>query len=125
MILIEDILNLHELSIKIYGGSAGVRDVGLLESAIARPFQTFGGDDLYPTVFEKAAALVESLIINHPFVDGNKRTGFLAMASFIQEEGYRFQATQESAYLFTIDISTGSKSFEEVVNWLENNANKE
>jgi death on curing protein len=122
MILVEDILKLHRLSIEIYGGAAGVRDLGLLESAIARPFQTFGGDDLYPTVFEKAAALGESLIINHPFVDGNKRTGFLAMTSFIQEEGFVFKSSQEDAYVFTIDISTGSKSFEEIVEWLKLNS---
>ena len=75
MILLEDILNLHQFSIQKYGGSDGLRDSGLLESAIARPFQSFGGEDLYPSIFEKAAALGESLIINHPFIDGNKRTG--------------------------------------------------
>ena len=69
MILLEDILNLHKYSIQKYGGSEGLRDSGLLESAIARPFQTFGGEDLYPSVFEKAAALGESLIINHPFIE--------------------------------------------------------
>jgi death-on-curing protein len=119
MILIEDILNLHELSIKFYGGSSGVRDMGLLESAVARPFQTFGGEDLYPTIFEKAAALGESLIINHPFVDGNKRTGFLAMASLLQECGYKFTASEEDAYDATIDISTGKKAFGEIAKWLK------
>jgi len=64
MILIEDVLTVHELSIKDYGGGHGVRNSGLLESAIARPFQTFGGEDLYPSPFEKAAAICESLIIN-------------------------------------------------------------
>lgn len=122
MILIDDILNLHELSIKVYGGGTGVRDMGLLESAIARPFQRFGAEDLYPSVFEKAAALAESLIINHPFVDGNKRTGFLAMASLIEEERLILTATQEDAYLLTIDISTGSKAFDEIVDWLKQNS---
>jgi death on curing protein len=83
MILINDILELHDKSLKFYGGASGVRDMGLLESAIARPFQTFGGADLYPDIFEKAAAPGESLIINHPFVDGNKRTGMLAMATLL------------------------------------------
>ena len=83
MILINDILELHEKSIVDFGGSHGIRDIGLLESAIARPFQTFGGEDLYRTTFEKAAALAESVIINHPFVDGNKRTGMLAMVSLL------------------------------------------
>jgi death-on-curing protein len=71
MITKKEILQLHELSIQTYGGAHGIRDEGMLESAIARPFQTFGGEDLYPTVYEKAAAFAESLIINHPFVDGN------------------------------------------------------
>ena len=66
------ILRLHELSIVNYGGSHGIRDEGLMKSAIARPYQTFGGEDLYPSVLEKAAAIGERIIINHPFVDGNK-----------------------------------------------------
>jgi death on curing protein len=62
MILLNDVLDLHDKSIEMYGGSKGIRDIGLLESAIARPFQTFGGEDLYPSPYEKAAALAESLI---------------------------------------------------------------
>ena len=87
MILLEDILNLHKYSIQKYGGSEGLRDSGLLESAIARPFQTFGGEDLYPSVFEEAAALGESLIINHPFINGNKRSGAVAMSALLEDEG--------------------------------------
>jgi death on curing protein len=68
MILKADILKLHELSIKKYGGSQGIRDEGLLDSAIARPFQTFDGLDLYFSTIEKAAAIAESIIINHPFI---------------------------------------------------------
>ena len=74
MITKKTVLRLHELSINIYGGAQGTRDEGLMESAIARPYQTFGEEDLYPTIFGKAAAIVESIIINHPFLDGNKRT---------------------------------------------------
>ena len=85
MILIDDILKLHEASIDDYGGAKGTRDIGLLESAIARPFQTFGGENLYKTPFEMAAALGESLIINHPFIDGNKRTGLLGIISLLFE----------------------------------------
>ena len=72
MILLEEVLLLHEFSIKDFGGASGIRNIGLLESAIARPFQTFGGEDLYPSPFDKAAAIGESLIENHPFIDGNK-----------------------------------------------------
>lgn len=121
MITLEDILLLHSDSLKKYGGGDGVRDVGLLESAIVRPFQTFDGGDLYSTIIEKAAALAESLIINHPFVDGNKRTGFLAMAALLLEEGALLTASQEDAYNFTISVSTGELKFEQIVEWLKAN----
>ena len=91
MILINDVLKLHEASINDFGGANGIRDLGLLESAIARPFQTFGGEYLYLTAFEKAAALGESLIINHPFLDGNKRTGIIcSLIKRIQYDFLRF-----------------------------------
>ncbi len=121
MIFIDDILELHRKSIIDFGGSNGIRDIGLLESAIARPFQTFDSTDLYPTVFEKAAALGESLIINHPFVDGNKRTGVLAMMSLLINDGCSFTAPPDDLYTFVINISTGSIAFEEIVEWLKKN----
>jgi len=121
MILVEDILQVHQFSINKYGGSNGVREMGSLESAIARPFQTFGGEDLYLTIFEKAAALGESLIVNHPFIDGNKRTGFLAMASLLEDDGFLLIATQEDAYVFTIKIATGETKFDQIVEWLKKN----
>lgn len=122
MILLEDILKLHNYSIQKYGGSKGLRDSGLLESAIARPFQTFDGEDLYPSVFEKAAALGESLIINHPFIDGNKRTGAVAMVALLEDEGFFFSADEKDFYNFVISISTGEKKFDEIVEWLKENS---
>ncbi len=122
MISKNTILRLHELSILKYGGAEGVRDQGLMESAIARPYQTFGGEDLYPTFFEKAAAIVESIIINHPFIDGNKRTGFLAMLAVLEAENFKITATNDELYNFTIRISTGEIKFEEIVTWLKNNS---
>ena len=121
MITIKNILRLHELSIITYGGSQGIRDQGLMESAIARPYQTFGGEDLYPTVFEKAAALTESIIINHPFIDGNKRTGLLAMLIILKIGNFKITASNDDTYNFTIQISTGEMKFEEIVLWLKNN----
>ena len=121
MITIKNILRLHELSIITFGGSQGIRDQGLMESAIARPYQTFGGEDLYPTVFEKAAALTESIIINHPFIDGNKRTGFLAMLIILEIGNLKITASNDATYNFTIQISTGEIKFEEIVIWLKNN----
>jgi death on curing protein len=76
MILKEDVLDLHRKSIERYGGSHGIRDIALLESAIARPMQTFDGIEFYPSIIEKAAALGESLIKNHPFIDGKKELDF-------------------------------------------------
>ena len=121
MISLSDILKLHELSIQKYGGSHGVRDEGLPDSAIARPFQTFGDEDLYASAIEKAAAIAESLIINHAFVDGNKRTGFLAMLAVLKIGKMNLTATEEDAYQFTISISTGEIRFDEIVHWLKNN----
>jgi death on curing protein len=124
MISISDILKVHQFSIDNFGGANGVRDMGGLESAIARPFQTFGGNDLYESIFEKAAALGESLIINHPFLDGNKRTGFIAMVALVEEEKNFLNASKEEAYNFTIKISTGEIKFEEIVQWLKSNTSK-
>ena len=121
MILVEDVLKLHELSIDDFGGAKGVRDIGLLESAIARPFQTFGGEDLYKTPIDKAAALGESLIINHPFIDGNKRTGMLGIFTLLLEYGLAVKASEEESYSFTIQISTGEIKFDQIVVWLKNN----
>ena len=84
MISVEQALGIHEMVVKQFGGSMGVRDAGGLESALARPFQTFGGEDLYPDLFSKAAAIGESIIINHPFIDGNKRTGYVLMESILK-----------------------------------------
>ena len=121
MILLEDILKLHELSIERFGGSHGIREPGLLESAISRPFQTFDGNELYPSVIQKSSALVESLVKNHPFVDGNKRTGAIALVAFLEEEGFSFLADEESFYNLIISISTGERSFDEIVTWLKEN----
>ena len=122
MIFLEDVLLLHEFSSKDFGGASGIRDIGLLESAIARPFQTFGGEDLYPTPFDKAAAIGESLVENHPFVDGNKRTGMLAMVALLKEYSIELNADNNSLYQFTISISTGEIKFDEIVQWLKNHS---
>jgi death-on-curing protein len=82
MITVEVVLGIHRVLIKKYGGHPGVRDQTLLKSAIARPYHTFDGKDLYHTSLEKAAAIIESILINHPFMDGNKRTGYVLMREF-------------------------------------------
>ena len=120
----EVILKIHELSIIQYGGSDGIRDEGLMESAIARPYQTFGGEDLYPSTIDKAAAIAESIIINHPFIDGNKRTGFLAMLAILEDSDISITVVNKEIYSFVIGISTGEIKFEQIVEWLKANTAK-
>ncbi|HRI21664.1 MAG TPA: type II toxin-antitoxin system death-on-curing family toxin, partial [Panacibacter sp.] len=122
MISIEDVLRLHELSIKFFGGSSGVRDMDMLESALARPFQTFGGVELYESIFEKSAALLESLVKNHPFVDGNKRTGFLAVLMLLKKSKIKLIATEAAAYDFVINVASSQIAFEEIILWLKENS---
>ena len=123
MIFIEEVIQIHDASIKEFGGSYGIRDIESLESALIRPFQTFGGQYLYQDVFEKAAAIIESLIVNHPFVDGNKRTGFAICGLFLENCGYEFSIEQELITNFVIAIASGEVHFEEIVTWLRNNTN--
>lgn len=117
MIDLEEVLQLHEIAIEKFGGIKGVRDQKLLESAINRPFVTFGGEDLYKTVEEKASAVLESIIKNHPFHDGNKRTAYLVYRLFLMSESYDIQAAQEEKYEFVIDIASGKMTFDEIVSW--------
>jgi death-on-curing protein len=121
MITVKQALEIHEILIEKYGGSTGVRDLDGLESALARPFQTFGGEDLYPDFFAKAAAIAESIIINHPFIDGNKRTGYVLMESILRYGSIKIIADDESLYNFMISISTGEKRFDDIVAWLKKN----
>ena len=121
MFSIETVLILHEQVLMQYGGASGIRDVGLLDAALNRPFQTFDGEDLYPDVYHKAPAVIESVILNHPFLDGNKRTGFLLCASFLLDHNIQLTASEDSRYNFVINISTGNLSFEEIVIWLQQN----
>ncbi len=99
---LEEVVSLHAKLLARSGGGAGLRDSGALESAVAQPEMSFGGEDLYPTVVEKAAALGHSLIQNHPFIDGNKRVGHAAMEVFLVLNGYEIDAPvdeQESVVL--------------------------
>ena len=116
---LDKILALHRHIIETSGGSEGVRDHGGLESAIAQPLMTFGGQDLYPTVIEKAAALGFSLIQNHPFVDGNKRVGHAAMEVFLFFNGYRIDATVDIQEQIILGVASGEVSREQLVKWLK------
>ena len=119
MINLDDVLNIHEFLINKFGGSHGIRDKSLLESALSRPFQTFAQDDLYKSHAEKAAALVESIISNHPFIDGNKRTGYVLMRLYLLGNGLDIIASQDEKYKFLIAIASGHISLEKIVKWIE------
>jgi len=113
------VLYLHEQLIQSFGGSPGVRDEGALKSALARPRATFGGQALYPSLLEKAAALLESLCVNHPFVDGNKRVPYAGAGLLLELNGWRLKADTEEAVSFVLDVAAGRISKEEIRIWLE------
>ena len=119
MITISQANQIHDILIENFGGSKGVRDQGSLASALSRPYQTFDGKDLYPSIVEKAASLIESIVVNHPFVDGNKRTGYVLMRLVLLANGRDISATQQAKFDFVIRIASGKTNFENIVQWLE------
>jgi death-on-curing protein len=100
------------------GGSDGIRDEKLLESALETPFQSFGGEDLYPSTQAKAARLCYGLIKNHAMVDGNKRIGTHAMLVFLALNGYELEYTQKELSDTILDVAAGRISYEELLNWI-------
>jgi death on curing protein len=102
---LEEILILHDYQLSTFGGAAGVLDVALLESAVLRPQTTFNGKDLYPTIFDKVAVLAISIIKNHPFVDGNKRTGLHTALVFLELNGVKTTFSEEELVKLGLDIA--------------------
>ena len=121
-ITLEQIFVIHEDQIERYGGTSGLRDLQLLESALFRPQTTFGGKDLYPTIFEKAAALIHSLILNHSFIDGNKRTGTAAALVFLLVNAREIQAEQKELVELALAIAKRKMDIEEIGLWFNNHA---
>ena len=118
MISIKEVEEFHQIIIEAFGGANGIRDLAALESALARPFQTFDDNELHPTPIHKAAALIESILINHPFIDGNKRTGYVLLRIYLISNGLDIQASQEEKYDFVINIASGQTKFESILEWL-------
>jgi death-on-curing protein len=115
----QQVLFIHARLLAETGGQSGLRELALLESAVARPHATFGGADLYPGLFEKAAALLDSLVNNHPFVDGNKRAGITATGLFLRINGYRIQTTQDELETFTLLVATQHPPIAALADWLK------
>ena len=121
---VEQVLALHAVQLRRYGGGTGLRDRGALESALARPAMTFGGDDLYPDLAAKAAALMHSLALNHPFVDGNKRVAAHAALVFAELNGHELAATPEELVALTLAVAEGKVAVEALTIWFRQRLTK-
>ena len=119
------ILLFHQELIDRFGGVQGVRDEGLLDSALNAPFRTFAGNDLYPSILEKAAKLGYGIVSNHPFVDGNKRIGALAMMTFLKINGISLGYTHEELIDVILDVASGALSCNDLLQWLANHLDAE
>lgn len=118
----EDCLAIHDMMLAQHGGLAGVRDAGLLESALAKPRNLFAYSS--PTLPEMAASYATGIIRNHPFLDGNKRTGFMLAATFLELNGMKFAATEESVVHMTLGLADGKLKPAGYAKWLTENSNK-
>jgi death-on-curing protein len=111
-------LKFHARLINETGGSHGLRDEGLLKSALARPLASFDDKDFYPSPEEKGAAILESIVRNHPFIDGNKRTGYVLMRLVLLKFGKDIIASENEKYDFVIAIASGNADFIEILDWI-------
>jgi death on curing protein len=113
-----EVIELHSQILEQSAGSSGIRDMGALESAIAQPRMTFGGEELYPTIVEKASALGFSIVMNHPFVDGNKRAGHAAMETFLVLNRLEIKAMVDEQELTILALAAGELDRDAFTEWL-------
>ncbi len=116
----DQVLHLHNIMHKATGGSAGLRDIGALESALYHAYATFEGKDLYPTIESKAARQAYGIIRNHPFADGNKRAGLFVMLTFLELNGIKLNFSQSELVKLGMGISDGSIDPEKIIKWIAN-----
>jgi len=119
-----EILLIHDHAIREFGGSLGLMSPGQLEASVVALRQTMFGEELYPDLFSKAAILFYLLVMNHAFVDGNKRTAALALIEFLERNGYTLNAINDELYQFTIDVASSILTKEEVEVWIRDKAIK-
>ena len=119
MITVEEALEIHAILLDSFGGKSGTRDRGLLEAALQRPYQTFDNKELYPSAIDKSAAILESIVKNHPFVDGNKRVGYVLARLILMANGKDIVADQETKYQFVMGVADGSQDFQQIKDWIE------
>ncbi|MEI7986295.1 MAG: Fic family protein [Armatimonadota bacterium] len=116
---LQQVLLLHDRTIVIHGGSQGIRDIGLVESALFAAQQTFGGQDLYPTIAAKAGALWHGFVCNHGFVDGNKRIGLIVASTFLRMNGFQLGMPQAKAEEITLELASGLTSRQVLIQMIE------
>ena len=114
----EQVILLHQRLIETTGGSTGIRDEGMLESALSNPFQSFGDVELYPSIQAKAAQLCFGIVKNHPMIDGNKRVGTHVMLVFMALNGYELLYTQQELSNTILDLAAGKIGFETILQWI-------
>lgn len=113
-----EVLEIHRRVLVQSGGAGGVRDLGVIASALAQPQMTFGGNELYATIEAKAAATCFSLVMNHPFVDGNKRVGHAVMETFLVLNGFELDASVDDAEKVFLRLAAGELSRDELLDWI-------
>ena len=116
---LETVLEIHNRVIESTGGSYGLRDKNALESALFSPLATFDGQELYPEIFEKVAVLLFKIANNHPFLDGNKRTAFVAALTIFSVNGYEFKFTQGEVVSCMLSVARGNSSYQQICQWLK------
>jgi death on curing protein len=121
---VDEVIAIHNHFVKKFGGTLGLRDDGLLESAVFRCQTSFGGNDLYATIFDKAAAIFHSLIFDHPFVDGNKRAAIMSAASLLVRNGHNFVATDEELVAFPLAVERTRPDILEIAAWFKSHCRK-
>ena len=114
----EKVLLLHQMIAEETGGGVGIRDIGLLESALSGAYATYGGEELYKTKEEKAARLGYSLISNHAFVDGNKRIGVYVMLTFLEAEGIKMTCSNDDVVELGFSVAEGKMKYDEILAWI-------
>lgn len=119
---VDDVLALHRNQLELYGGDAGIRDIGLLESAVAQPQASFGGEYLHQGIFAMAAAYMFHLVQNHPFVDGNKRAGAIAALVFLDINGVEINAPSGNLYELTMAVATGQTGKDKIAEFFRSHA---
>ena len=113
-----EVLELHRRIIAQSGGANGIRELGAIESALAQPQMTFAGNDLYPSIESKATAICFSLVMNHPFIDGNKRIGHAAMETFLVLNGFELTADVDGSERTILQLAAGQLTREELLTWV-------